>query len=242
MRYFLQLSNFYTRPFKRINLLKLSIFCSALFVSVIFFRTIDRSVLIPIPWKRVDFILVLLRHTVFLSTRWSICPIYVHLSDWYLWLGDQWITTTASTLWHKRFRVTQRSRLVVPRANGISCHTLSIATRIVCKIRTVNGKEWRCITRFIFLEAMKRVTPRSAPVNYWNVSHEECHDRHTSRRPIDVLSLVCKSCRSRRLNVQYKSNPCWNANSNSLDTSASSWLYIDRPIFKYWYKLEYFII
>lgn len=36
---------------------------------------------------------------VFLSTRWSIRPIHVHLADWYLWLGDQWITAPRSRLY-----------------------------------------------------------------------------------------------------------------------------------------------
>lgn len=67
---------------------------------------------------------------VFLSTHWSIHSIYVHLSDWYLWLGDRWIAVTVSALWRAYKHSTSRN-----------VHTLCNAT--VSLSHFVNGDMYR---------------------------------------------------------------------------------------------------
>lgn len=67
---------------------------------------------------------------VFLSTHWSIHSIYVHLSDWYLRLGDRWIAVTVSALWRAYKHSTSRN-----------VHTLCNAT--VSLSHFVNGDMYR---------------------------------------------------------------------------------------------------
>lgn len=75
----------------------------------------------------------------------------------FMTFADRWITTTLQLYDVSIFVSRNVFTLGGTTSHGTPCHISSIATRIIYEIRTVDEKEWRCITRFIFLEAAKRV-------------------------------------------------------------------------------------
>lgn len=113
-----------------------------------------------------------------------------------------------SALWRKHS--TSRN---VDAVSWYLCHTLSMATRIAYEIR--NGK--RVTMYYIFhisrSREMNRCTPRFPVVNYWNVSHEESRDRHTSAglmccsssaNHVKAEDLMLRTDQIRVLECQYK--------------------------------------